>query len=545
MLQTLNSYTWEGPGGVEDLRFLVVQNRRTMDIIDTSVQPFSDGVIYSEEFTFSGSDIPVLSFTRVDGILVVANGTAQISLYEYDGSSITKSTGRIKTRDLFGVEDIYLGEDITVGSSVATRTETLSNAHLYNLRNQSWALPRWDENAGLVDPVVRFEAYTASYPQAGPRSYPSNSDNINYALSKRPTYGSPNILYFFAPDLILSQTGSSPAPKGFFIIDALDRGKSRMEEYAKLVSENPVLDFPSITLPLDKTLGGSTAVEEYAGRVFYAGFSSEVQSGDSKSPRYGSYIFYSTLVKNPSDLFECYQEGDPTANDTPDLLDTDGGFIRISSSYNIVKLANVGSGLLVFAENGVWMVTGGSDYGFTANNNMVTKITERGTRYPNSVVVVDNTVMYWSDDGIYHVRQNQYGDWVSVSLTESTIQSFFEDIEEEDKLSATGSYDSFDKKVRWVYQNRLDVEYPSKELVLDLALGAFYPNEIPTLDGLYPKVCSVINIPPNRLTFASENITYNGTQVEYMGESITYSARVDDDGVKETAYLQCLDLQKM
>jgi hypothetical protein len=537
MIKTLNTFTWDGPGGIENLRFLVVQSGTKIDVIDTSIVPFSNGVIYSDIPTVSLEETNY-SFTRVDGDLIVATGQPEIVRYAYDGVGITKSTGRIKTRDLFGVEDIFEGQDLTGGQGLTFRPPTVTDNHVYNLRNQTWGIPRFAANVSVfTDTITRFQQYTASV-TAIKTAYPSNADSVLFALSPfAQSTSNPTRDLFWAQDIATNPPGSFRAPQGYFIIDALDRGASRLEEYARLMDENLTLSFRSIVLPTDRTAKGSSTVAEYAGRVFYAGFSSTLVGGDNKSPRLGSYVFYSQLVRSRDDIFRCHQEGDPTSKDSTDLIDTDGGFIRISGAYNITALANVGAGLMVFAENGVWMVTGGSDFGFTANNNLVTKVTERGSRYPNSVVVVDNTVMYWAEDGIYHVKPNAYGDWESASLTDLTIQTYYERIDEEYKSAAKGSYDSFDKKVRWVYQNILEDTGDSLELVLDLSLGAFYPNVIQTLTGVWPRVCSVVTIPPSSLVFIEENVTYLGVQVTDSGLDVVYRRRVEQEGVKETAYV--------
>src|SRR5690606_18109601 len=107
-----------------------------------------------------------------------------------------------------------------------------------------------------------------------------------------------------------------------------------------------------------------------------------------------------------SNISECYQEGDPTSKDFPDIVDTDGGFIRIDNAYGIVKMVNLGDSLIILAQNGVWRVTGTSDDGFTATRYRLEKISDRGCINQNTAVVVDNSITYWSDDGIYAVRTN-------------------------------------------------------------------------------------------------------------------------------------------
>lgn len=531
--KSLNTYSWVGPGGIENLRFIVVQVGRTIQIINTSIEPYSAGVIYQETLDVVEEN-PNFSFTTVGGDLVVATNRADILIYTYENDTITKSVGRIKIRDMFGVEDIWQGEDLTTGMGLVRRPTGLTNEHTYNLRNQTYATPKhW-----INDMITTYYNGSAHHGNGWIRQYPSNADNANYALAPMPMADSPLVDRFDVATLRDSPPGTFRSPMGYFIIDALSRGTSRLEEYAKLVDMFPSLSFKSISLPSDTTRGGARFVAEFAGRVFYAGFSNTVDNGDSKSPKLGNYILYSQLVRSEGDAFKCHQDGDPTSKDNPDLLDTDGGFIRISGIFNICYLVNVGRVLMIFAENGVWMISGNGDDGFTANNQMTTKITERGTKYPNSVTVVDGTVMYWSEDGIYHLRQNEYGDWHSSSLTEDTIQSFYEDIENKERIYCKGLYDSYDKKVRWVYNNYVDATGPSKELVFDVQLGAFYPNETLPLSGnRYPRVCSLALIPPFRVGRSQEPITYGLQDITYGGELVTYPSLVQVDGTKEVLYL--------
>src|SRR5690606_15112727 len=113
----------------------------------------------------------------------------------------------------------------------------------------------------------------------------------------------------------------------------------------------------------------------------------------------------------------------------------DGGFIRINNAYGIVKMVNLGDSLIILAQNGVWRVTGTSDDGFTATRYRLEKISDRGCINQNAAVVIDNSITYWSEDGIYTVRTNEVGDWVSESIIINKIQRLYEDITEEAKLS--------------------------------------------------------------------------------------------------------------
>src|SRR5690554_4263589 len=149
----MNTYSWVGPGGLENLRFIVVQVGRLLQIINTSIEPYSAGIIYQEELS-TVEENPRFSFATVNSELIVATNQPDILIYSYDGSSISKRVGRIKIRDMFGVEDIMNGIDLTEGMGLLYRPRTTNSRHTYNLRNQTWALPAYKCRDRIRDMVV-------------------------------------------------------------------------------------------------------------------------------------------------------------------------------------------------------------------------------------------------------------------------------------------------------------------------------------------------------------------------------------------------------
>ncbi len=529
----VSTYTWENAGGIPSKSFLVVQTGDVVKLFDPDSSPLSSEVAYSTVLSVEDEG-QVFSYANIDGSLVIVTGAREIVTIKWDGSSFSKSTDHIKTRDQWGVEDVTNGVDLFSPSGLSVRPSTLTEAHTYNLRNQTWALPR--DDGGING---RVERDTIGMFVEGRSVWPSNSDNINYALY--PDANDENNRtgdQFFPDNLYSNPPGSFPAPKGYFVIDALERGKSRLEEVGKLNNNHTVLGNDVSSLPVDKTPGGPTSVAEYAGRVWFGGFQGTVVGGDSRSPVLSSYVFFSQLVRDPSQIVNCFQEGDPTSKENPDLLDTDGGFIRVDGAYNIQALVSVGSGILVVAENGVWMISGGSDYGFSANNNMRRKVSERGVQSPGSVVSIDNTLMFWADDAIYQIGPDQFGEFSANNMTQNTIQKFYDDILPVDKLYAQGGYDSYDQKVRWVYKNRVGEVEAAKELVFDLNLGAFYTHTIETLgDNTFPRVASPVEIPPFRLSEDNSLVTNDGELVVNDGEDVTQEISVRGSGTRELAYV--------
>lgn len=484
-----SSFVWKQPGGFADKEFLVIQSGTKLTILDSTIKPTSGEVV--DTFTIPSNKAKKMGITSVDGVLVVVSGSGNILTFSYDGTDITQSTGRLLIRDLFGVADVISGVDLLEGSGITVRPTTKTDSHIYNLRNQTFSLPRYyDNDEGLFDPIRRFfNSYS---------KYQSNSDNlVTYLYADANDEDNRVVKRYFGSDNHSNPLGTNRAPLGYFIIDALDRGSSRLSEVTKLQEQYPQLLDLVTNLPTDSTPDGASVVTSYAGRVWYSGFSSRLIGGDSSSPRMTSYVLFSSLVKSVPDIFKCYQEGDPTSAEIPELVDTDGGFIRLDGAFNIQAMVNVGDALMVIAENGVWKITGGSGYGFNATNYLSSKITEHGCVSPGSVVVVDNTFMYWADDGIYHVAPNQYGEWTATNTTNTTIQKLFDAIPYTTKIRCQGAYDSYQREVRWLYNGFFDAPSQPKELILDVNLAAFYQSTLPPIGtDVYPKPVSIVRVPP-------------------------------------------------
>lgn len=524
------SIRWNNAGGDSSKNLIVVQVGNQITIFDAAIEPISFAVIYRQTFPEVTVDQP-FSYTVVDGMLVMATGRKEVTTLRYSNEAIVSQDRSLLIRDLFGLTDIVEGVNLREGTGVTVRPTLTTQYHTYNLRNQTFAQPRkvvTDET--VQDPIAYFRS------QAG--ADPSNSDAVTSALYPDSNDSDDRLSERFnAKDIINSPVGTYPAPRGYFIIDAMARGTSRLSEYQKLMAQYPQLVVPVSDLPKDTTPGGPAVLSEYAGRVFYAGFSGQIIDGDLNSPRMSSYVLFSQLVEDPTDITTCYQDGDPTSKETPDLLDTDGGFIRIEGAYNIVKLINVGNALAVLAANGVWLIQGGSDYGFKATNYLTTKVTTHGCDSPNSVIVIDNTFMYWSDDGIYNVAPNQFGDYIAENISQKTVQKFYDDIDGLDRRACKGSYDTYEKKVRWLYGGRIGSTSPVRELVLDVTIGAFYPATIKFMGQRLPLPISAVIVPPFRTSRVPVTVTVNSEPVVVFTEPVSISQDVVRASTRETIYV--------
>jgi hypothetical protein len=442
-----------------------------------------------------------------------------------------------------GPEDPTIaGKNLRQSNNLSLRPLVMTEAHLYNLRNQTWAIPRYQFNAVQTPTFDTIQAFINN----SSKRFPSNSDDVNAALYANTSLNYPSNLSelykirFNAVDLVGNPPGNMLAPMGYFIIDALARGSSRIQAITQLQTQYPQLTWTCSSLPGDFTPGGPTCVAEFAGHVFYGGFSGELQDGDDNSPRMSSYILFSQLVTDLSNIGQCYQQADPTNKDDSELVDTDGGFVRIDGAYGICALVNVENALVVLGYNGIWIIQGANNYGFKATDYLVTKISTHGCVSPASVVVVDNALMYWGDDGIYNVSMDQFGDWTADNVTIKTINTLYNNIPNEYKQTVSGSYDSYEKKVRWVYGNIYNSADDTYELVLDLILGAYYKNVITKFSangGTLPMVIGAFNTDPFQLVNNEDNVTVNGVQVTELGSPVIITNTEIQNVESEVKYL--------
>ncbi len=541
-----NTFNWEGVAGDPQLRLSVVQIGNKISFFNTVTGALSANQIGSE-FEVGLGEIPY-GFAAVDGLLVAAVDEKKITVFAYDSGVISETNETLVVRDLFGVEDVIDSNDLYAQENLSLVTETLPDAHLYNVTNQTFGIPRassledqpvyYDDTTGeLIETTPPRDPIEAFFKQFG--RYPSNAHNIHAAIYSDPT-ATPPEFKFYPNEFINQPPSNSAAAKGFFLIDVLNRGTSRTEQYRANRAKYPEGDliYPLGSLPLDKTSNGAKTVAEFSGRVFYAGFDGEVISGDNRSPNLSSYVLFSKIVNTKAEIGQCYQEGDPTDKESPELIASDGGFVRVQGAYGIKKIVNIGTGLVVLADNGVWLIRGEAGIGFSATQHEVIKITERGCVAANSAVVIDNTLVYWSEDGIYSVAPDEFGTYSATNLTHPTIRKFYNSISPEDKLQTSGIFDTFQRKIVWTYGGRLGSTSEVGQLIFDVALTAFYKNCFDTADGtLYPRIVGAVEVPPFQAGTSVDEVVVEGVQVQASGVDVETTSIVREESLREVKYL--------
>jgi hypothetical protein len=526
---SIREYFWDNPGGDLSKEFAVIQTGTKLYFMDSSTSAPSASVIPAggldltaqPAITEALSGQCPISFASISGYLIIA--CAELSTpYEiyYNKADSSFTVGKIypKVRDVWGVDD---------GLDVAERPSTLSDAHYWNIFNQGW---------GELEPRKISVVVSGAFGRALEREEITvdsvNTVKIDQVFSDRGTYPSnAEIQNLYADKIVDStRTNSSPAPKGRFVIEAFRRGGSRQELLEK--SGSPLV------LPDDAEQGRISIVQSYADRVFYSGVVSDIQEGDLKSPDFGSVVFFSEQFKSKESFGKCHQEADPTSEDFSELVATDGGFISIVEANDILAMQQFGNFLLVFASNGVWAITG-PDGVFAADNYQVTKITSTGAISSSSIVTAENSVMYWSHEGVYAITPSEIKDSLQVQpVIETTIQTFYNNIPSAGKLHAKGIYDRVERRLRWLYNDDsaydgvTDKEKYNKELVFDATLGAWYPYDFGTA-----WIRGYIRTSPYASVLSVQDVVYNGDPVQYNGDQVTYTTSERASAVSTTKYL--------
>jgi hypothetical protein len=447
-------FRWFNAANDVDNQLAVVQAGQKLLIFNAAASSISADYITTIDLSPDVTGKEVLGTACGMGYFFVTGGITTPFYLSYNPATntVTKTTYTIKIRDIFGVDDSL---------DVDENPVALSTAHNYNLLNQGWTA-----------------AHIATYGGAG--TYPSNAqqwfvgkdsnDDFQVALLKKQDFG------------------TTPAPRGRFVIDAFQRSTSRTAA-------------TGLAVAADLETGYPTVVGFAFQRVWYAGCTSKYNGASEFNPNCTGFVFYSRTLRSAVDFGQCYADADPTSEIDSTLVDTDGGFINIPESGRIHKLIQKGDAILVFAEQGIWEIRG-DEGGFRATAQQVSKLSEFGVLSGTSVVDAEETIVYWNRGGIYLLSPDEAtGRLSSKSISENTIQTLFNEINKAGKKHAVGSFDPINRRISWMYNDTEGYTGETfrnsynRELVLDIVLQAFYKNSISTHEDPSPYIAGYLETP--------------------------------------------------
>jgi hypothetical protein len=448
-------FRWDIVAERNDTTFLVHQVGKTLYFYDMNVTPLSNGL---KTFTVNLDSFIAPNQTNVEltevslafgkGLLFVVGPRIEPFYVEYlpDSDSITTNRIYVQIRDFQGLNDSLANDE---------EPSTLSNEHRYNLKNQGWNTP---ENDGSGSSAQYFDSFgaIASYNIAGDEPITTYFGAISrYPGNNKQWFVGKDGTGVFTPTLLNKTSfGNGRSPRGHFVVDAF------------YTDYSAISGVPS--LPVEVTKERPNSVAFYSGRTWYA---------------CNSTIYYSQILDSKGKAGFCYQEADPTSEDISDLIASDGGVVPIPDSGKIIKIAASGGGLVVFATNGLWYITGTAS-GFSALDITINKISSVGVDSAGSIVDVNGNLFWWSKIGIQGMSQKTglfgaiEGAFDKQNITEDTIQTFYNQrINDNVKLTVKGQYDPATNTVQWLYRSdeTIPAYFYDRVLIYDMTLAAFYP----------------------------------------------------------------------
>ncbi len=427
--------SWINVGGNANLEFLVLQKGSTLYFYNKASTPFSNQVLSNsinlasyQHSSSAGAGTAKCQFTSIKGNLVVSSPQINTIVIQYNtNGTFTTSAVSFDIRDFewqSNVLNLY-GERSTIIND---------QDRDYDSANAGWVGTK-----GAAAYTAYKSANTARPPLTHPWYAGKDTDGDFDQAEWKKVFG-----------------GTSRTAHGHFILDFF------------LKDRQTASGISSMTKATDPETARFKCAESFSGRVFYAGLDSAENSGT---------ILFSRSVETIADLGICHQVNDPTSEYLSDLLDTDGGVIRIPDAVKIQKLYAYQNSLFVFAENGVWQIAG-VDGVFRASSFSVNRVTRVGLLQPETFVEAEGIPFWWSNSGIHTLTTDPVsGQGTEQNLTIPTIQTLWDDIDSTAKSRVTAVYDRVNKRIYWGYPNASEsvVSKLNNFLILDIPLQAFFP----------------------------------------------------------------------
>ena len=419
--------SWVNVGGNADLEFLVLQKGARLYFYNKGALPYSNQVESNsvnlasyQQSGSAGADTAKCQFTSIKGNLVVSSPEINTIAIQYSSGTFTV------TQINFEIRDFEFQGDT---STYFTNDSTPSQNRKYDAQNAGW-------NTGNGAPTDLTKRLT--HPWYAGKDTDGNYDSAEWEK----IYG-----------------GTTLTGNGHYILDFFTKDRATASGLSGL------------TKPTDAESSRFRCAESFSGRVFYAGIDSAENAGT---------ILFSKVVETVDDLGICHQQNDPTAEYLSDLYATDGGELRIPDAVKIQRLYAYQNSLFVFAENGVWQISG-VDGVFRATEFSVNRVTRVGMLQPQTFVEAEGVPFWWSRFGIHTLTTDPVsGQGQEQNLTIPTVQTFWDAIDADAKLKVTAVYDAINKRIYWGYPNANETVASKLNnfLILDVPLQAFIPWKI-------------------------------------------------------------------
>lgn len=471
-----SEYKWENVGGIAELTFAVIQTGSFIRFYDLSSTPLSAGEkSFSINLSSYAAGIGVsiadnyIEAASLDGALVIAHKGCNLLRVLYDSSSDTISVSTISPN----IRDFtYIGDKSRYATSSGSLTDALRR---YDTLNSGWSVSNL---ATFTSARNRLPVLT-HYPWTG------KDTNDVFSVSEWSKQGD------------FQNTGI--VGNGTFILNYFTRNRNAKVSGAGVEVINARF----------------SCVAAYAGRFFYAGLDDAQRAGS---------VLFTRVIKDTQDYVQCYQQADPTSEIDPLLVDSDGGEININEAYGIKKLFPYGQSLIVFAENGIWSISGSDDSVFRASGYIVTKLSSVNLTNKNSFVNTEGTPFWWGDNGIYTFQEDRVTLQPSIqNISEQTIKKFFNSISPAKRRLSKAIFDEDNRDVYWLYPSNDETiaNKFNKVLVFNLDTVSFTPWEIKDQAGATSFVSGGIFNPLVSTSIEEQPVLVNGEEVTVGSSLVT------------------------
>ena len=432
--------TWKNVGQNADEEYLIVQSGNRLYFFKKGTKPLSEQQVPTSDadptpyvVELSAYNVPgglgaggsKIDVASINGLLVVVSPQLEPFYIEKkeDGSfTETRIVPKVRDYEWQGTTSLYSEQSISFPAGIGRQ---------YDTKNCGWA----DGPDGIGDTAL--ETYKVSQSKWPPLTHPW--------YSGKDSGGS-----FSVVEWQKVYSGTTLIGNGHYILDLFSKNRAEVSGIPEIETEETTSRF--------------STVAAYAGRVWYAG--------------HDSRVYYSQIIEDNSQIGLCYRINDPTSEENPSALATDGGYINLPEANGIKQLQAFGSSLLVFADNGVWRISGIDGNLFKSDDYSIYKVTDNGLAFRSSLIAAQNSVpFWWSYTGIHTLQVTDQGGLVELSISRDTIQTFWSNIDPSARGFVTSAYDAYNNQILWMYPNTTrDYEYKFNNiLLLDIDLGAFFP----------------------------------------------------------------------
>ena len=223
---------------------------------------------------------------------------------------------------------------------------------------------------------------------------------------------------------------------------------------------------------------GPRANEFHQGRLWLAGLD---------DAQWADHIFFSRVALQPDAYSQFFQEGDPTSENFNVLTPSDGGVIVIPGMGTVVDMKSVRNSILIFAEEGVWEISGVGRSFFEAGKYEVRQITEAPCTSARGIRVIEDSVIFTGPGGIYGISPNEFtGVLEANSLTDTLIQKLWNQITDAKQNRVQTLYDRAQRRLYFLLGATATNHLNDTMLVLDLRSTAYskYTFNIGTNSGI-------------------------------------------------------------